>query len=42
MLELSHVVVDRDLVTGRSAGDLELYCDTLIATYNKVTNNPIV
>lgn len=40
--DLSHVVVDRDLVTGRSAGDLELYCDTLIATYNKVINNPIV
>lgn len=40
--ELSHVVVDRDLVTGRSVGDLELYCDTLIATYNKVINNPIV
>lgn len=31
----SHVVVDRDLVTGRSAQDLQLYCDTLLATYRK-------
>ncbi len=31
----SHVVVDRDLVTGRSAQDLKLYCDTLLATYRK-------
>ena len=31
----SHVVVDRDLVTGRSAADLELYCDALLATYRK-------
>ncbi len=38
----SHVVVDRDLVTGRSAGDLELYGETLIATYNKLKNTSIV
>lgn len=31
-----HVVVDRDLVTGRSAADLELYTETLLATYNKL------
>lgn len=38
----SHVVVDRDLVTARSAGDLELYGETLIATYHKLMNTPIV
>lgn len=32
VLEPSYVVADRDLVTGRSACDLELYCDTQIAT----------
>lgn len=37
----SHVVVDRDLVTGRSAGDLELYGETLVATYNKLIHTPI-
>lgn len=31
-----HVVVDRDLVTGRSVADLELYTETLLATYNKL------
>lgn len=31
-----HVIVDRDLVTGRSAADLELYTETLLATYNKL------
>lgn len=40
--EPSHVVVDRDLVTGRSAGDLELYGKTLVATYNKLTNTPFL
>lgn len=40
--EPSHVVVDRDLVTGRSAGDLELYGETLVATYNKLTHTPII
>lgn len=38
----SHVVMDRDLVTARSAGDLELYGETLIAACNKLTNTPIV
>lgn len=37
----SHVVVDRDLVTGRSAGDLELYGEALVATYNKLLHTPI-
>lgn len=32
----THVVVDRDLVTGRSAADLELYTETLLTTYNKL------
>lgn len=32
----SHVVVDRDLVTGRSAADIELYSQTLLATYKKL------
>lgn len=40
--EPSHVVVDRDLVTGRSAGDLELYGETLVAAYNKLTHTPII
>ncbi len=35
----SHVVVDKDLVTGRSAADLELYCDTLLATYRKISSS---
>lgn len=34
----SHVVVDRDLVTGCSAADLELYGETLVATYNRLAN----
>jgi protease I len=37
----SHVVVDRDLVTARSAGDLGLYGETLLATYNKLANTTI-
>lgn len=40
--DTSHVVVDRDLVTGRSAADLELYAETLLATYNKLENTPII
>lgn len=32
----THVVVDDDLVTGRSAADIELYTDTLMATYRKL------
>lgn len=37
-----HVVVDRDLVTARSAADLELYTETLLATYYKLSNAPII
>lgn len=37
-----HVVVDRDLVTARSAADLELYTETLLATYYQLTNTPII
>lgn len=40
--DASHVVVDRDLVTGRSAGDLELYGETLVATYNKLKSTPVI
>ena len=32
----THVVVDRDLVTGRSAADLELYTETILETYSKL------
>lgn len=32
----THVVVDRDLVTGRSAADLELYTKTILETYSKL------
>lgn len=34
--EESHVVVDRDLVTGRSAQDLPIYCESLLNTYLKL------
>jgi protease I len=34
----SHVVVDNDLVTGRSAADLEDYTRTLAATYLKLNS----
>lgn len=40
--DATHVVVDRDLVTARSAGDLELYTETLLATYNKLANTPMI
>lgn len=40
--EPSHVVVDRDLVTARSAGDLEIYGETLVATYKKLMNTPMM
>lgn len=33
----SHVVVDRDLVTGRSAQDLPFYCESLLNTYLKLS-----
>lgn len=39
--EPSHVVIDRDLVTGRSAADLEAYCDAIIRAYQDITENPI-
>lgn len=39
--EPSHVVVDRDLVTGRSAADLEAYCDAIINTYKSILENPV-
>ena len=34
--DASHVVVDRDLVTGRSAADLEVYGNAIIETYQKI------
>lgn len=37
----SHVVVDRDLVTGRSATDIEAYCQKLAETYERISTNPI-
>ncbi|MCM1271614.1 MAG: DJ-1/PfpI family protein [Ruminococcus flavefaciens] len=37
----SHVVVDRDLVTGRSATDIEAYCQKLAETYESISTNPI-
>lgn len=37
----SHVVVDRDLVTGRSAADIEGYCQKLAETYESISTNPI-
>lgn len=33
--EESHVVVDDDLITARSAADIEKYCQTIIAQYEK-------
>lgn len=32
----SHVVIDNDLVTARSAADLEIYCEALLETYKKL------
>ena len=37
----SHVVVDRDLVTGRSAADIEAYCNAMLDAYKNITENPI-
>lgn len=34
--DASHVVVDRDLVTGRSAADLEAYGNAIIETYQEI------
>lgn len=35
----SHVVIDRDLVTGRSAADIEAYCSALVNAYRNITEN---
>ncbi|MCD8048419.1 MAG: DJ-1/PfpI family protein [Clostridia bacterium] len=37
----SHIVIDRDLVTGRSAQDLDAYCMAILEAYESVKNNPI-
>lgn len=37
----SHVVIDKDLVTGRSAADIEAYCHAIIEAYWNITENPI-
>jgi protease I len=34
----SHVVVDNDLVTGRSVADLKEYCNRLLVTWRKINN----
>lgn len=39
--DVSHVVIDRDLVTGRSAADIEAYCNSLVNAYQNITENPI-
>lgn len=36
--DASHVVVDGDLVTGRSAEDLQLYCENLLSAFRKINN----
>ncbi len=38
----SHVVIDGDLVTGRSAADIEAYCNAVMEAYRNITKNPIV
>ncbi|MCM1524837.1 MAG: DJ-1/PfpI family protein [Ruminococcus sp.] len=37
----SHVVIDRDLVTGRSAADINAYCSAVAETCVKISQNPI-
>lgn len=37
----SHVVIDKDLVTGRSAADIEAYCHAIMEAYRNITENPI-
>lgn len=37
----SHVVIDKDLVTGRSAADIEAYCHAIIEAYRNIIENPI-
>lgn len=39
--EESHVVVDRDLITGRSEADIEVYCQKIAETYESITKNQI-
>ena len=39
--EPSHIVTDRDLVTGRSAADLVAYCDAIVAAYKNIKENPV-
>ncbi len=34
----SHVYADRDVVTGRSAADLDIYCNKIIKTYEVIKN----
>lgn len=36
--DASHVVIDRDLVTGRSAADVEAYCNAIMEAYNMLDN----
>lgn len=38
----SHVVIDGDLVTGRSAADIEAYCNAIMEAYRNIIRNPIV
>lgn len=37
----SHVVIDHDLVTARSAADIEAYCNAILEAYKNITENPI-
>ena len=37
-----HVVIDGDLVTGRSAADLEKYCSAILTAYSKIPDDAIV
>lgn len=38
----SHVVIDGDLVTGRSAADIEAYCNAIMEAYRNITPKTIV
>lgn len=37
----NHVVVDYDLVTARSAADIEVYCNEIVKAYKNISENPI-
>lgn len=37
----SHVVIDRDLVTARSAADKEAYCDSILKAYKEISKAAI-